>query len=1069
MASSFTTSFGIEKIATGEQAGVWGTTTNHNADILDRIASYTSVALSGTTHTLTVREASPGAGTENLQDGMYRVIKFTGALGANNTVTIAPNTSKAWFIVENATTDSGSSGPYSVILTQGSGANITLQNGKNAIVYCDGAGGGAVVFNALNDLQIATLEVTGAAAVDGLLTAGASVAVTGNVTTTGTVEPAGDTAAADNAAIGYTAGEGLILTGQGSTNDVTIKNDADGEVMGVLTGSTTAAFTGQVTATGFTGTLDGILGSGTAAAVSGTTIDASGKVTAAAKLDMNGTEIILDADADTSITADTDDQIDIRIAGADDFQFTANTFTALSGSTVAIASGATIANSGTATGFGAGTEDAYAGVLEANANFNDQVIFGPSVDGQSWNGAWGKASLFSSLMLCTVETAGSDTQVNIWDLTEQSSGAISTTPLGTVTISGVTPRAVDAAMGYIIIATDGGAKMVDPHDGSWAQRTSGWPKSLSTATTPTLTNSDVTAVAAGLSSTSPLDPRTGGPLPVFACAYGTGADVGSLIKYDGNVFDLAGTIGPENVVGFVDDRIALGRSNSGDQLLLSSTTIDLIVADDWSAVAYAYDGNAQQFYLGANTAATFHNADSVFADTTGLTIRRNDFIGSTGAAQGVSAMVTRAFNSGFLINYTKGAWLANSKTVDRSGNSNTLTENGTVTEGVVETSAELKGYSGFSDSTNYLSRAFDADLDFGTANFSAIIWFKRTATSGTQYLWARKSTASGGSNIFCSLASGAHTLRMFIGDGSNAADNSGIAYTGSVWNQLVVVWDGTLGTNSVYINGVLKNTTTNASVGTLTNSNATLAVGATDNGTSALDQGSVSLFRLSATAPTATQIRQMYDAEKGMFVASAECLLQSGSTDAVLDVDVDPLSGKVLVTQTDAITVFDGLVVDSKPTVNSGASEKGKLWGALRAEQNSANAYVTAPATDQRQVNEMVRGLASELPKGVDLSKAKAWIQFDGESANTIDGSFNVKSVTDVGTGDYDIYWGIPFKSNDYVVVATSGYPVSMAYIQRSGGVSQIFTDSVTVAVDDASGAANARIFVVAFGELENE
>jgi hypothetical protein len=52
-------------------------------------------------------------------------------------------------------------------------------------------------------------------------------------------------------------------------------------------------------------------------------------------IDMNGTELILDADADTSITADTDDQIDIKIAGFDDFQFTANTFTAHSGSTIA--------------------------------------------------------------------------------------------------------------------------------------------------------------------------------------------------------------------------------------------------------------------------------------------------------------------------------------------------------------------------------------------------------------------------------------------------------------------------------------------------------------------------------------------------------------------------------------------------------------------------------------------------------------------------------------------------------------------------------------------------------------
>jgi hypothetical protein len=154
MASSYSTSLGIEKMATGDQSGAWGTTSNHNWDIIDRITAYTSVALSGTTQTLTVREASPGSGTENLQDGMYRVIKFTGALGANNTVTIAPNTAKVFFIIINATTDSGSSGPYSVILTQGSGANVTVQNGNSAVIYCDGAGSGAVVADALSDLQI---------------------------------------------------------------------------------------------------------------------------------------------------------------------------------------------------------------------------------------------------------------------------------------------------------------------------------------------------------------------------------------------------------------------------------------------------------------------------------------------------------------------------------------------------------------------------------------------------------------------------------------------------------------------------------------------------------------------------------------------------------------------------------------------------------------------------------------------------------------------------------------------------------------------------------------------------
>ena len=63
-------------------------------------------------------------------------------------------------------------------------------------------------------------------------------------------------------------------------------------------------------------------------------VEISGAVGGPLDSDLNGTELILDTDGDTSITADTDDQIDIKIGGADDFQFTANTFTAQSGSTI---------------------------------------------------------------------------------------------------------------------------------------------------------------------------------------------------------------------------------------------------------------------------------------------------------------------------------------------------------------------------------------------------------------------------------------------------------------------------------------------------------------------------------------------------------------------------------------------------------------------------------------------------------------------------------------------------------------------------------------------------------------
>ena len=96
-----------------------------------------------------------------------------------------------------------------------------------------------------------TLAVTGAATVS--TTLGVTGILTGSNTVIGTTfEPTGDTSASDNAAIGYTSAEGLILTGQGSTNDVTIKNDADADVISIPTGATNVTVAGVVTATGFT-------------------------------------------------------------------------------------------------------------------------------------------------------------------------------------------------------------------------------------------------------------------------------------------------------------------------------------------------------------------------------------------------------------------------------------------------------------------------------------------------------------------------------------------------------------------------------------------------------------------------------------------------------------------------------------------------------------------------------------------------------------------------------------------------------------------------------------------------
>ena len=162
MASTFATNFAIEKPGTGEQSGTWGTTTNLNFDIFDRLAGYKSITMTGTTETLTVRPSSPSSGSSNASDGMYRVIEFVdgGDLGGDVTLTIAPNTTQAFFFIKNSLTSD-----RNIIVTQGSGSNVTVPgSGKVSILYGDGGGATANVISVSDTLAMSNPEITGGVA-----------------------------------------------------------------------------------------------------------------------------------------------------------------------------------------------------------------------------------------------------------------------------------------------------------------------------------------------------------------------------------------------------------------------------------------------------------------------------------------------------------------------------------------------------------------------------------------------------------------------------------------------------------------------------------------------------------------------------------------------------------------------------------------------------------------------------------------------------------------------------------------------------------------------------------------
>jgi len=119
----------------------------------------------------------------------------------------------------------------------------------SALIADDAITSALIADDAVGSDQLAgslTVDINGGT-VDGAIIGGSSAAAgTFTTVTASTLKATGDTAAGDDAAIGYTAAEGLILTGQGSTNDVTIKNDADADVLEIPTGTTSVTMTGSL-------------------------------------------------------------------------------------------------------------------------------------------------------------------------------------------------------------------------------------------------------------------------------------------------------------------------------------------------------------------------------------------------------------------------------------------------------------------------------------------------------------------------------------------------------------------------------------------------------------------------------------------------------------------------------------------------------------------------------------------------------------------------------------------------------------------------------------------------------
>ena len=171
----------LKEIATGAESGTWGTSTNTNLELITDAMGYgAKVMAADSNETFTMAD-----GTTDSLRAMFIKVTSGVTLTSTRTITFAPNTlNKLWW-VENAT-----SGSQSIVVKQGSGAEVTIPTGKTKVIYTDGGNATAAVTDALTNVNLGpsgtVTSVGGTGTVNGITLTG-TVTSSGNLTLGGTL------------------------------------------------------------------------------------------------------------------------------------------------------------------------------------------------------------------------------------------------------------------------------------------------------------------------------------------------------------------------------------------------------------------------------------------------------------------------------------------------------------------------------------------------------------------------------------------------------------------------------------------------------------------------------------------------------------------------------------------------------------------------------------------------------------------------------------------------------------------------------------------------------------------
>ena len=416
----------------------------------------------------------------------------------------------------------------------------------------------------------------------------------------------------------------------------------------------------------------------------------------AAAVDLNGVELILDADQDTSITADTDDQIDIKISGADDFRFTANTFTALAGSGIVVPDGgltfgstaisATAAeinliDGGTSTGTtavadadGIITNDGGTMRLTTAATFKTYFQEGISTAYDDLTTGDAAVNIATSAGNITIDAQGNDTDI-IFKGTD--GGADKTF----MTIDGSAGGDLFLTGGLIDLKNDGSAvsqiKFYCESSNAHAQTLIGAPHSESATNTLTLPSTGGNSYLLTAASTATLTNKTLTAPTLTGTTVAASFDISGDIDVDGttnlDVVDIDGAVQ-------LDATLTVGANDQGYDVILYGDTASANVTWDTSADDLIFNGAAGlivpdgQLTLGS-TAVTSTAAEINLIDG--------------GTSRGTTAVAT---GDGILINDGGTMRMTNVDTVSTYFSSHNVGGGNIVTTGALNSGSITSGF-----------------------------------------------------------------------------------------------------------------------------------------------------------------------------------------------------------------------------------------------------------------------------------------------------------------------------------------------------------------------------------------